>query len=80
MLFSLSDGAVYSGAERGRCGATAEVIVTRDLVRRTAGGASAHIEHARAAALTLKLAASGASPYSIKDTDKLILMVIVMSR
>jgi carbon-monoxide dehydrogenase catalytic subunit len=60
-----------TGAERGRCGATAEVIVTRDLVRRTAGGASAHIEHARAAALTLKLTASGTGPYSIRDNDKL---------
>jgi carbon-monoxide dehydrogenase catalytic subunit len=59
-------------AERGRCGATADIIVSRDLVRRIAGGASAHIEHARAAALTLKLAASGKnSAYNITDTDKL---------
>jgi len=59
-------------AERGRCGATADIIVSRDLVRRIAGGAAAHIEHARAAALTLKLAASGTnSAYNITDANKL---------
>ena len=58
-------------AERGCCGATKDVIVTRDLIRRIAGGASAHIEHARAAALTLKLASEDDSPYTIADVAKL---------
>lgn len=58
-------------AVRGRCGATADIIASRDLVRRIAGGASAHIEHARAAAKTLMLSASRHSPYRIMDADKL---------
>ncbi len=58
-------------SERGRCGAGRDVIVTRDLVRRIAGGASAHIEHAREAAKTLLLVASGTSPYQITDPVKL---------
>lgn len=61
-----------TGAERGACGATREVIATRDLVRRIAGGASAHVEHARAAAKTLKGVATGTiRDYAITDSAKL---------
>ncbi len=56
---------------RGCCGADRDIIVTRDLVRRIAGGASAHIEHARACAITLLLASEVGSPYHIKEKAKL---------
>ncbi len=61
-----------TGAERGGCGATADVIVTRDLVRRIAGGTAAHVEHARVTAKTLRGVASGAiRDYAIADPAKL---------
>jgi carbon-monoxide dehydrogenase catalytic subunit len=61
-----------TGAERGACGATRDVIATRDLVRRIAGGTAAHVEHARAAAKTLRGVATGAiRDYRITDFAKL---------
>lgn len=61
-----------TGATRGGCGATADIIVARDLVRRVAGGAASHAEHARAAAKTLKGVGDGTCPdYTITDPDKL---------
>jgi len=61
-----------TGAERGTCGATKDIIATRDLVRRIAGGTSAHVEHARAAAKTLKGVALGKiHDYQIVDSEKL---------
>jgi carbon-monoxide dehydrogenase catalytic subunit len=61
-----------TGAERGACGATRDIIVTRDLVRRIAGGTSAHVEHARAAARTLRGVGLGtARDYRITDRAKL---------
>ncbi len=61
-----------TGKNRGTCGATADIIAARDLVRRIAGGASSHIEHARAAAKTLKGVANGTiTDYDIKDPAKL---------
>lgn len=61
-----------TNAERGACGATREVIATRDLVRRIAGGAASHVEHARAAAKTLKGVATGAiRDYRVTDVAKL---------
>lgn len=61
-----------TNAERGACGATRDVIATRDLVRRIAGGAASHVEHARAAAKTLKGVATGAyGDYAVTDVAKL---------
>lgn len=61
-----------TGAERGACGATRDIIAARDLIRRIAGGTAAHVEHARAAAKTLKGVAQGTiSAYSITDQAKL---------
>jgi carbon-monoxide dehydrogenase catalytic subunit len=61
-----------TGAERGACGATRDVIATRDLVRRIAGGTAAHVEHARATAKTLKGVANGTlRDYRITDRAKL---------
>jgi len=65
-------GEVEPGMEYGVCGATKDIIVARGLVRRIAGGTAAHVEHARAAARTLMLAADTKfDDYTVKDTDKL---------
>ena len=55
----------------GVCGASAHTMVARGLLRNVLGGASAHIDHARHAALTLLEAAEGKVPYKIKDEGKL---------
>jgi len=60
------------GYEYGACGATADTIVARGLVGRVMGGASAHVEHARATAKTLKDVATGKiKAYKIRDEAKL---------
>ncbi len=57
---------------RGVCGATAEMIVSRNFCRMIAAGASAHSDHGREVAKTLLLAAKGPeSGYKIKDPNKL---------
>jgi len=58
--------------QRGVCGATADTIAARNLVRMIAGGAAAHSDHGRDVAHTLLLAAEGeAADYEIKDEAKL---------
>ena len=62
-----------NGASRGVCGATADTIVARNLLRETVGGASSHAEHAFEIAETLKLVANGKiKGYEIKDRKKLL--------
>ncbi len=61
------------GAQKGVCGATAEVIVARNFGRMIAAGASAHSDHGRDVANALLLAARHPeSGYSIKDRPKLM--------
>ncbi len=59
------------GAQTGVCGATADTIVTRNLLREAVGGAASHIGHARHVVLTLKKAVEGKAPYRVADQDKL---------
>ena len=60
------------GADRGICGATADIIVARNLLRMIAAGAAAHSDHARDAVLTFKKMSEGeAGSYGIKDEAKL---------
>ena len=60
------------GPRRGICGATADIIVARNLIRMIAGGAAAHSDHGRDLAHTLLLTAEGKSGgYEIKDEAKL---------
>lgn len=60
------------GAEKGICGATADIIVARNLLRMIAAGAAAHSDHARDAVLTFKKMSEGeAGSYGIKDEAKL---------
>jgi hypothetical protein len=61
-----------TGPKKGVCGATADTIVARGLVRMIAAGAAAHSDHGRDIAHTLLLTAQGkASGYEIKDEAKL---------
>jgi carbon-monoxide dehydrogenase catalytic subunit len=59
------------GSSRGVCGATADLIVTRNFLREATGGAASHLGHARHVALTLRDALDGKAPYRIADPDKL---------
>jgi anaerobic carbon-monoxide dehydrogenase catalytic subunit len=60
------------GPKKGVCGATADIIVARNLVRMIAGGAAAHSDHGRDLAHTLLLTAEGnGGGYEIKDEQKL---------
>jgi carbon-monoxide dehydrogenase catalytic subunit len=74
------------GAQKGVCGATADVIVARNFGRMIAAGAAAHSDHGRDVALALLLAARHPdSGYAIKDVNKLgkvakILGVVVEGR
>jgi len=60
------------GASKGVCGATAETIVARNLIRAIAAGAAAHSDHGKDMAFTLYSSANGeAKDYPIKDETKL---------
>jgi len=60
------------GPQAGVCGATADTIATRNLVRMIAGGAAAHSDHGRDIAHTFKMAVeSDTCDYMIKDELKL---------
>lgn len=61
-----------AGADKGICGADAFSIVSRNLVRYIAGGASAHSDHGREIAQTLLAVVEGHAPdYAVKDPAKL---------
>ncbi len=60
------------GPKAGVCGATADIIVARNLIRMIAAGAAAHSDHGRDIAHTLLLTAEGkGGGYEIKDEVKL---------
>src|SRR3989338_3105744 len=58
-------------AKRGVCGATADLIVTRNLLLKCAQGTVANVYHARNVACTLKAVGEGQADYAIKEEDKL---------
>lgn len=60
------------GPREGVCGAGADTIVMRNVLRAIASGAAAHSDHGRGIAMTLRESARGsAGDYPIKDVDKL---------
>jgi carbon-monoxide dehydrogenase catalytic subunit len=60
------------GPREGICGATADIIAARNLIRMIAGGAAAHSDHGRDIAHTLLMAAEEeAGDYEPKDEGKL---------
>ncbi len=58
-------------ASHGVCGATADLIVARNLLQKCAQGTVANVYHARNVARTLKAVGEGRSDYEIKDEVKL---------
>ncbi|WP_026841398.1 anaerobic carbon-monoxide dehydrogenase catalytic subunit [Citrifermentans bremense] len=61
------------GPQRGICGADADTIVARNLIRMIAAGAAGHSEHGRHVALALQGVAEGRlSAYQIRDEAKLL--------
>jgi carbon-monoxide dehydrogenase catalytic subunit len=61
-----------TGPKKGVCGATADIIVARNLLRMIAAGAAAHSDHGRDIAHALLLTAEGkGGGYEIKDEAKL---------
>ncbi|MDD1736496.1 MAG: carbon monoxide dehydrogenase, partial [Methanothrix sp.] len=50
------------GASKGVCGAGADIIVARNLLRMIAAGAAAHSDHGRGVAHTFKLMSEGKAP------------------
>lgn len=60
------------GAQTGICGADADTIVARNLVRGIAAGTAAHSHHARHIVHTLRELTEGHAPdYAVKDEEKL---------
>ena len=60
------------GSQAGICGATADTIAARNLLRMVASGAAAHSDHGRDIAHTLKLVADNKTgDYTVKDERKL---------
>ncbi|MFC1657988.1 hypothetical protein ACFL1D_01235 [Candidatus Omnitrophota bacterium] len=60
------------GPQKGVCGATADTIVARNLLRMIASGAAAHSDHGRDIAEALLLASEGkAHDYEINNPVKL---------
>jgi carbon-monoxide dehydrogenase catalytic subunit len=60
------------GASKGVCGATADIMVARNLLRSIAAGAAAHSDHARDVAHTfLQVSKGKASSYQVKDKAKM---------
>ncbi|WP_018086203.1 anaerobic carbon-monoxide dehydrogenase catalytic subunit [Desulfurispora thermophila] len=60
------------GPQRGVCGATADTMVARGLVRAIAAGAAAHAGHAKHLAHALHKWARGTAPdYAVRDEAKL---------
>lgn len=59
------------GPKYGICGADADLMVARNLLRQTAAGTAAHVDHAYEAVETLAKAIDGGAPYAVKDSAKL---------
>ncbi len=67
------------GPTRGICGATADTIVARNLLRMIAAGAAAHSDHARDIVKVVKMVAEGKTKaYKITDVDKLVWLAGVL--
>ena len=62
-----------TGPQKGVCGATADTLVARGLLRAIAAGAAAHSDHGRDIAHTFLLTVQGKSGgYEVKDEGKLM--------
>ncbi len=59
------------GPKKGVCGATADTIVARNIIRMIAAGAAAHSDHGRHVVIAMHEALDGKANYPIKDEKKL---------
>ncbi len=62
---------ITSKAPEGICGATADTIVARNLVRLAVHGVAAYTHHLEELAKTIKATAEGKTPFSLADEAKL---------
>lgn len=63
---------IHSKAPKGICGATAETIVARNMLRHIVAGSAAYVYQAQQAARTLRETAKGKTGFQIKDEGKLM--------
>lgn len=63
---------ITAKASRGICGATADTIVARNLLRLTIHGTAAYTHHLEEIIKTLKATAQGKTPFKIGDVNKLM--------
>jgi len=61
----------FGEPKEGICGADADLMVARNLLRTVVGGAASHVDHAYMALHCLKAAAEGKAPYPLKGMDKM---------
>jgi carbon-monoxide dehydrogenase catalytic subunit len=61
----------FGEPKTGICGADADLIVARNLLRTVAGGSSSHTDHAYSAIQCLRLMTEGKAAYQIKGVDKI---------
>lgn len=62
------------GKRKGICGADADTVVARNLLMMTGRGMSAHASHALHVATSLLKTAQNKTPYTIKDSEKLMVI------
>ncbi len=61
----------FGEPKTGICGASADTIVARNLLRSVTAGAATHVDHAFEAVEIMQMAAERSVPYDIKDEVKL---------
>jgi carbon-monoxide dehydrogenase catalytic subunit len=61
----------FGEPKRGVCGADADLIVARNLLRTIVGGSASHTDHSYSAIHCLKEAAAGEADYEIKGSAKI---------
>jgi len=71
-ICSLGPCKITEKSPRGTCGANADLIVARNMVRAAAGGVAAHGARAREVMLTMKKAAAGEVDLPIEGAQKVL--------
>jgi len=61
----------FGEPKEGVCGADADLIVARNLLRLVTGGTASHTDHAYSAVQCLRLIAEGKADFTLKGADKL---------
>lgn len=61
----------FGEPKTGICGADADLIVARNLLRSVTGGSASHTDHAYSAVQLLRLMTEGKTPYSLKGAAKI---------